>query len=182
MKKTFVLLFAMAMSLSAVAQVVQETELEPKNAVELNVESKDELVTKKNHISINFCDYLVELFGGALISALSGDKFDEGWGAISVTYTHNLTKRWQLGGQVTIGLRYATTTIMPVASFDYYRNSWFKISGEAGAGVMFNKDMATFAAQIYPAVLRFGNDGVAGFVKVGVGTMGFVGAGIQFGI
>ena len=171
MKKFVLLLVVMAGSLTAMAQ-------------------EKELVTKNNHITVSYCDFITETFVEALSSGLihaitdpDGKYKTKSWGSISVTYTHNLSKRWQLGGQVAVGglAGETLTTIMPIASFDYYRNSWFKISGEAGAGIMFIPDKAAFAFQVYPAVLRFGSDKVAGVIKGGIGTLCFLSAGIQFG-
>ena len=194
MKKLLLILFAMSVSFSAMAQVL-ETELEPKTDVEpkANVEPKttvelkktsnDELVTKKNHISVNYCDFSAMLIGEGFLAAFTGAENVSFWGGVSLTYTHNLSKRWQLGGQVTIGgtTERIYTVIMPVGSFDYYRNSWFKVSGEIGAGVLFHKDIVGFAPQVYPLVMRFGSEKVAFFCKLGIGMLGLGGAGLQIG-
>ena len=137
MKKILLLLVTISISMSAMA--------------------KDyEFETKKNHISVNYCEYTV----GVIDGQFENWETNNSWGGISITYTHNLSKRFELGGQVTLGgsTDLFSTTVMPVIGVDYYRNSWFKVSGEAGLGIFFNRYGSCFAYQAYPAVLRFGSD------------------------
>ena len=139
-------------------------------------------VVKKNHISLCYVDYTACIIAAGFGDAISGDKSSY-VGAFTAQYTRSIKNWLEVGGVVAVG---GTTKslmghIMPVANFNYWRNSWFKISGEAGVGVAFTRDSAGFAFQVYPAVMRFGSDKIAGVIKGGIGTMGYVGIGLQFG-
>lgn len=86
--------------------------------------------------------------------------------------------------------------ILPTAEFVYFKRRLVELYGSAAAGVNLSRHSETalaknatagkstlntdFAYQVNPIALRVGNDRVGGFVEAGLGTKGFVTAGVSF--
>ena len=86
--------------------------------------------------------------------------------------------------------------VLPTAEFIYYKRRLVELYGSAAAGVNLSRHSETplaksstgskssfstgFAYQVNPIALRVGNNRVGGFVEAGLGTKGFVTAGVSF--
>ncbi|WP_294454503.1 hypothetical protein [uncultured Bacteroides sp.] len=86
--------------------------------------------------------------------------------------------------------------VLPTAEFVYFKRRLVELYGSAAAGVNLSRHTETaltkeatvgkssfstdFAYQVNPIALRVGNDRVGGFVEAGLGTKGFVTAGVSF--
>ena len=86
--------------------------------------------------------------------------------------------------------------VLPTAEFVYFKRRLVELYGSAAAGVNLSRHTETaltkgatagklnfstdFAYQVNPIALRVGNNRVGGFVEAGLGTKGFVTAGISF--
>ncbi|MBM6882429.1 hypothetical protein [Bacteroides caecigallinarum] len=86
--------------------------------------------------------------------------------------------------------------VLPTAEFVYFKRRLVELYGSAAAGVNMSRHTETalakgatagkssfsteFAYQVNPIALRVGNDRVGGFVEAGLGTKGFVTAGVSF--
>ena len=86
--------------------------------------------------------------------------------------------------------------VLPTAEFVYFKRRLVELYGSAVAGVNLSRHTETaltkgatagksnfstdFAYQVNPIALRVGNNRVGGFVEAGLGTKGFVTAGISF--
>lgn len=85
--------------------------------------------------------------------------------------------------------------ILPTAEFVYYKRRLIELYGSAAAGMNFTRHSespiskggsskanlsSSFAYQVNPIALRVGNDRVGGFVEAGLGTKGFLTAGVSF--
>lgn len=86
--------------------------------------------------------------------------------------------------------------VLPTAEFVYYKRRLVELYGSAAAGINLSRHTETplakssmgsksnfstdFAYQVNPIALRVGNNRVGGFVEAGLGTKGFVTAGISF--
>lgn len=86
--------------------------------------------------------------------------------------------------------------VLPTAEFVYFKRRLVELYGSAAAGVNLSRHSETalaknatagkstlntdFAYQVNPIALRVCNDRVGGFVEAGLGTKGFVTAGVSF--
>ena len=86
--------------------------------------------------------------------------------------------------------------VLPTAEFVYFKRRLVELYGSAAAGVNLSRHTETalaknatgnkssfntdFAYQVNPIALRVGNERVGGFVEAGLGTKGFVTAGLSF--
>ena len=86
--------------------------------------------------------------------------------------------------------------VLPTAEFVYFKRRLVELYGSAAAGANLSRHTETaltkeatvgkssfstdFAYQVNPIALRVGNDRVGGFVEAGLGTKGFVTAGVSF--
>ena len=86
--------------------------------------------------------------------------------------------------------------VLPTAEFVYFKRRLVELYGSAAAGVNLSRHTETalaksatagkstlntdFAYQVNPIALRVGNNRVGGFVEAGLGTKGFVTAGVSF--
>lgn len=86
--------------------------------------------------------------------------------------------------------------VLPTAEFVYFKRRLVELYGSAAAGVNLSRHSETaltkeatagkssfsteFAYQVNPIALRVGNDRVGGFVEAGLGTKGFLTAGVSF--
>ena len=86
--------------------------------------------------------------------------------------------------------------VLPTAEFVYFKRKLVELYGSAAAGVNLSRHTETaltknaiagkssfstdFAYQVNPIALRVGNNRVGGFVEAGLGTKGFVKAGVSF--
>ena len=86
--------------------------------------------------------------------------------------------------------------VLPTAEFVYFKRRLVELYGSAAAGVNLSRHSETalaknatagkstlntdFAYQVNPIALRVGNNRVGGFVEAGLGTKGFVTAGVSF--
>lgn len=86
--------------------------------------------------------------------------------------------------------------VLPTAEFVYFKRRLVELYGSAAAGVNMSRHTETaltkdatagkssfsteFAYQVNPIALRVGNNRVGGFVEAGLGTKGFVTAGVSF--
>lgn len=85
--------------------------------------------------------------------------------------------------------------VLPTAEFIYYKRRLVELYGSAAAGMNFTRHSETpiakgesgktnmtsnFAYQVNPIALRIGNNRVGGFVEAGLGTKGFLSAGVSF--
>ena len=94
------------------------------------------------------------------------------------------------------GYRYSINLVLPTAEFVYFKRRLVELYGSAAAGVNLSRHSETalaknatagkstlntdFAYQVNPIALRVGNNRVGGFVEAGLGTKGFVTAGVSF--
>lgn len=87
--------------------------------------------------------------------------------------------------------------VLPTAEFVYFRKGLFEMYGSAGAGINLSRrtedalteagrkslnksDLTTsFIYQVNPIGFSVGNDRIGGFVEVGLGSKGFLTAGIS---
>ena len=85
--------------------------------------------------------------------------------------------------------------VLPTAEFVYYKRRLVELYGTAAAGVNFSRHSETpidkktpekkaifntdFAYQVNPIAVRVGNERVGGFVEAGLGSKGFLTAGIS---
>lgn len=86
--------------------------------------------------------------------------------------------------------------VLPTTEFVYFKRRLVELYGSAAAGVNLSRHTETvltknatagkssfstdFAYQVNPIALRVGNNRVGGFVEAGLGTKGFVTAGVSF--
>lgn len=86
--------------------------------------------------------------------------------------------------------------VLPTAEFVYYKRRLIELYGSAAVGVNFSRHTETpveknvdgrkasfstdFAYQVNPLGVRVGNNRVGGFVEAGLGSKGFLTAGISF--
>ena len=154
----------------------------------------------RNQIRFSVSDGLtlstVDILGTGISDAITGGKRSDQKGTLlyGLGYRYSLN-RFKVGAD--LGEKNLNFLVLPTAEFVYLRKGLFEMYGSASAGINLSRhtedalteagrknlsksDLTTsFIYQVNPIGFSVGNDRIGGFVEVGLGSKGFLTAGLS---